>query len=50
MSPLAQLDRELEEIIRELSLRTIVPRLSEFEDVWEITNQVCDQYGLGKRA
>jgi hypothetical protein len=50
MSPLAQFDHQLEEMIREFSLRIVVPRLSEFEDVWEISNKVCDHYGLGKAA
>jgi hypothetical protein len=50
MSPIAQLDHQLEEMIRELSVRIVVPRLSEFEDVWEISNRVCDRYGLGKAA
>lgn len=50
MSPIAQYDHQLEEMIRELSVRIVVPRLSEFEDLWEITNKVCDRYGLGKAA
>jgi len=31
--PLAQLDRLLENILRELTLRFVVPRLSEFDSV-----------------
>ena len=33
MSPLAQLDRLLDNILRELTLRFVVPRLSEFDAV-----------------
>ena len=46
MSPLAQLDRQLESIIRELTLRIVAPRLGEFDCVWEITNRVCDRYKI----
>jgi hypothetical protein len=44
MSPLEQLDQALDNIIRELTLRILVPRLGEFDRVWEIANQVCDRY------
>jgi hypothetical protein len=50
MSPLAQFDLELENIIRELTLRLVVPRLSVFEHVWEAANGVCDRYGIAKVA
>jgi hypothetical protein len=46
MSPLAQLDRALEDIIRELSLRILVPRMGKFDQVWEIANRVCDRYEI----
>lgn len=46
MSPLAQLDRQLESIIRELTLRLVVPKLSEFDCVWELANRVCDRYAI----
>ena len=46
MSPLAQLDQELENIIRELTLRILVPCLSEFDSVWETANKVCDRYQI----
>jgi hypothetical protein len=44
MSPLEQLDQALDNIIRQLTLRILVPRLGEFDRVWEIANQVCDRY------
>jgi len=44
MASLAQLDRELEKLIAELTLRLIVPRMSEFDSVWEAANRVCDRY------
>ena len=50
MSPIAEADQELETVIRELTMRIVVPRLSDFDDVWEIANRVCDRYGLAKEA
>ena len=46
MSPLAQLDRQLESIIRELTMRIVAPKLGEFDWVWDLTNSVCDRYGI----
>jgi hypothetical protein len=46
MSPLEQLNQALDNIIRELTLRILVPRLGEFDRVWEIANQVCDRYQI----
>jgi hypothetical protein len=46
MSPLVQLDRQLEVIVRELTLRLIAPRWSEFDSVWVAANRVCDRYGI----
>jgi hypothetical protein len=48
MSPIAQADQELDNVIRELTMRILVPRMGEFDDVWDIANRVCDRYGLGK--
>jgi hypothetical protein len=50
MSPIALADHALEAVIRELSLRILVPRMSDFDEVWEIANRVCDHYGLEKKA
>jgi hypothetical protein len=50
MSPLARVDRELEKVIRELALRIVAPRLSEFDFVWEVANKVCDRYKITKAA
>lgn len=50
MSPLAQLDRELEKIIRELTLNILAPRLSGFDRLWEAANRVCDRYEIAKAA
>ena len=47
MSPIAQAGEELDSVIRELMMRIVVPRMSEFDDVWDIANRVCDRYGLG---
>jgi hypothetical protein len=46
MSPLAQLDRLLESIVQELTLRVVVPRLSEFDSVWDTANSICDRYQI----
>jgi hypothetical protein len=48
MSPVAQADQELETAIRELAMRIVVPRMGQFEYLWEIANRVCDRYGLEK--
>ena len=50
MSPLAQFEQEFEKAIRELTLRIVVPRLSQFEVVWEVANRVCDRYEITKTA
>jgi len=46
MSPLAQLDRLLESVLRELTLRVVVPRLSQFDSVWDTANRICDRYQI----
>jgi hypothetical protein len=48
MSLLSELDRRLELIIQELTLRIIVPRWSEFDSVWESANKVCDRHQMNK--
>ncbi|HZQ22605.1 MAG TPA: hypothetical protein VFA89_07365 [Terriglobales bacterium] len=50
MSPLQQFDEQMESLIRELTTRIVVPRLSEFDEVWEAANRVCDHYDLDRRA
>jgi hypothetical protein len=50
MSPLVQFDRELEKIIRELTLRIVAPRLREFDGVWEAANEICDRYEINEAA
>ena len=48
MSPVAELDKKLEQLIRELALRIVVPRWTQFDEVWEAAIRVCDRYELGK--
>jgi hypothetical protein len=48
MSTIAQLDQQLEQLIREIARRIAIPRLSEFETVWEAAIRVCDRYELGR--
>jgi len=50
MSPLAKLDRELENLIRNLSQRLVTPDWCEFEMVWEAAHRVCDRYQIGAVA
>ena len=50
MSPLAQFDQEMDQIIRELALRIVVPALGDFDTVWEAANRVCDAYEIPRKA
>lgn len=50
MSPVAKFDHELEAVILELITRIVVPKMSEFDDVWDIANRVCDKYEVAKAA
>ncbi len=47
MSP-TELDPLLEEILRELTLRIIAPRWTQFDTVWESAIRVCGRHDLGK--
>jgi len=47
MSGLELKSIELERLIADLAARIVAPRMSEFEDVWEAANAVCDRYGIG---
>jgi hypothetical protein len=49
MSPLAEFDRRLEQMIRDFVVRILVPRWTDFDTVWETANGVCDRYELGKQ-
>jgi hypothetical protein len=46
MSPLEQFDAAMDAVIRELTLRILLPRLSEFEYVWDAANRICDRYEI----
>ncbi len=48
MSPLAEFDRRMEQLIRGFALRILVPRWTEFDAVWQTANEICDRYELGK--
>jgi uncharacterized membrane protein YjjP (DUF1212 family) len=50
MSPLTQFDEKMENLIRELIVRILVPSGSEFDRVWEAANKICDRYNLTKAA
>ena len=50
MSPLAQFDQEMDQVIRELALRIVVPALGDFDTVWEAANRVCDAYEIPRKA
>lgn len=50
MSPIAEFDQRLEQMIRDFALRILAPRYTEFDAVWETANRICDRYELGKKA
>jgi hypothetical protein len=50
MSPIAEFDQRLEQMIREFAMRILIPRWTEFDAVWETANRICDRYDLGKLA
>jgi hypothetical protein len=47
MSSLEQSERNLLDLIAEFVTHVSVPEESSFEDVWQLTNQICDRYGVG---
>jgi hypothetical protein len=47
MSSLEQSERKLLDLIAEFVTHVSVPEGSSFEGVWQLTNQICDKYGLG---
>jgi len=47
MSRLEQSERKLLDLIAEFAGLVKVPEENSFEDVWNLTNQVCDRYGVG---
>ena len=48
MSPIAEFDQRLEQMIREFAIRILVPRWTAFDAVWETANRICHRYELGK--
>ncbi|HLW84944.1 MAG TPA: hypothetical protein VKR60_06975 [Candidatus Sulfotelmatobacter sp.] len=50
ISPIEQFDQRMEEMVRELSLRIMVPHWREFDRVLEIADRVCDRNQLKKTA
>jgi hypothetical protein len=48
MSRLEQSEWRLLELIAEFAGRVKVPEENSFEDVWNLTNQICDRYGVGR--
>jgi hypothetical protein len=47
MSPIAEFDRRMEQLIRTFALRILVPDWTEFDAVWKAANRICDRYKLG---
>jgi hypothetical protein len=47
MSSLEQSERKLLDLIAEFVTHVSVPEESSFEDVWQLTNQICDRYEVG---
>jgi hypothetical protein len=50
MTPLTQLDRDLERIILELAQHIVALRESEFEKVWVAANKICDRYEIANTS
>ena len=50
MTPLTQLDRDLERIILELAQHIVALRESEFEKVWVAANKICDRYKIANTS
>lgn len=50
MTPLTQLDRDLERIILELAQHLVALRESEFERVWVAANKICDRYEIANTS
>ena len=50
MTPLTQLDRDLERIILELAQHIVALRESEFEKVWVAANKICDRYEVANTS
>jgi len=50
MTPLTQLDRDLEKIILELAQHIVALRESEFEKVWVAANKICDRYEIANTS
>jgi hypothetical protein len=48
MSPIAEFDRRMEQLIRTFALRILAPDWTEFDAVWQAANRICDRYKLGK--
>jgi hypothetical protein len=48
MSPIAEFDRRMEQLISAFTLRILVPDWTEFDAVWQAANRICDRYELGK--
>jgi DNA-binding transcriptional regulator LsrR (DeoR family) len=47
MSSLEQSERKLLDLIAEFADLVKVQEENSFEDVWNLTNQICDRYQLG---
>jgi hypothetical protein len=47
MSSLEQSERKLLELVAEFADLVKIPKENSFEDVWNLTNQICDRYRLG---
>jgi hypothetical protein len=42
-----KLNFEFNRITSDLAKRIAAPRMTEFEDIWQKANAICDRYGLG---
>jgi hypothetical protein len=42
-----KLNFEFERVTTNLAKRMVVGQLTEFEDIWQTANAICDRYGVG---
>jgi hypothetical protein len=47
MSSLEQSERKLLDLIADFVTHVSVPEENSFEDIWQLTNQICDRYVVG---
>ena len=47
MTRTEKLNVEFERVTADLAKRMVVAQLTEFEEIWQTANAICDRYGVG---